>query len=270
MQVRPLVLAAGVVAVGVVGPLLAAGSASAATGATVTVVHGIPKTPVDVYVDGKRALADFRFTTVTPPLSLRAGGHALAVRSAGAAAAAAPLLTATANLTAGANVTVVAHLTAAGKPTLTPYVNTVTTPAGKGRIVVRHTAAAPAVDVRAGGTVVVSGLTNPQSRNLTLAPGRISADVVLAGTSSPVIGPVPLQVTAGMTTVVYAIGSASGGTLTAVTQRISAMPQSVPAGSGGAAADPGRPVLALSVTLLAGLALAGTSGRRLLRTRVVR
>lgn len=270
MQVRPLVLAAGLVAVGVAGPVLPAVTASAASGATVTVVHGIPKTPVDVYVDGKRALADFRFTTVTPPLSLPAGSHALAVRKAGAAASSAPLLTATASLTAGANVTVVAHLTAAGKPILTPYVNTVTTPAGKGRIVVRHDAAAPAVDVRAGGTVVVSGLTNPQSRTLTLPPGSVSADVVLAGKSAPVIGPVALQVTAGMTTVVYAIGSASDGSLTAVTQRISAMPQSVSAGSGGGAADPGRSVVALSVTLLAGLALAGASGCRLVRARVAR
>ena len=57
---------------------------------------------------------------------------------------------------AGANATVVAHLTADGKPALTPFVNDVSAvPAGQARVTVRHTAAAPAVDVRAAGTVVV-------------------------------------------------------------------------------------------------------------------
>ncbi|WP_425454185.1 DUF4397 domain-containing protein [Geodermatophilus normandii] len=56
---------------------------------------------------------------------------------------------------AGANATVAAHLTADGRPALTPFVNdTSAVPAGQGRVVVRHVAAAPAVDVRAGGQVV--------------------------------------------------------------------------------------------------------------------
>ena len=32
-----------------------------------TVVHGIPDTPVDVYVDGSKALSDFTFKTVHRP-----------------------------------------------------------------------------------------------------------------------------------------------------------------------------------------------------------
>lgn len=69
---------------------LAATGASAADGnATVTVVHGIPNTPVDVYVDGSKALSDFTFKTVTKPLSLPAGAHAIAVRKAGAPSSAA-------------------------------------------------------------------------------------------------------------------------------------------------------------------------------------
>ncbi len=58
-----LIAVAGVALV----PLAAAAvPASAATGnATVTVVHGIPDTAVDVYVDGAKALLDFKFKTVT-------------------------------------------------------------------------------------------------------------------------------------------------------------------------------------------------------------
>src|SRR3712207_7358527 len=50
---------------------------------------------------------------------------------------------------AGANATVVAHLDADGNPVLTPFVNDASpTEAGQARLVVRHTAAAPPVDVR--------------------------------------------------------------------------------------------------------------------------
>ena len=64
---------------------------------------------------------------------------------------------------AGANITVVAHLDADGDPKLTPFVNDVSKiPAGDARLVVRHTAAAPAVDVRAGGDPVFTDLTNPK------------------------------------------------------------------------------------------------------------
>ena len=41
---------------------------------------------------------------------------------------------------------------------LTPFVNDVSAvPAGQARVTVRHIAAAPAVDVRAGGAVVAPG-----------------------------------------------------------------------------------------------------------------
>ena len=53
----------------------------------------------------------------------------------------------------------------------------------------RHTAAAPAVDVLAGGSPVIQGLSNPDEQTLTLDPGTISATVAAAGTTEPVIGP---------------------------------------------------------------------------------
>ena len=256
--------AAGTLAV---GPLaLAVPVAQAATGtAQVTVVHGIPNTPVDVYVDGSRALSNFKFGTVTGPISLPSGSHAIAVRAAGAAASTAPILKATASLMAGDNATIVANLTADGKPTLTPFANpTAAVPSGMARLVVRRTAAAPAVDVLAGGAAVVKSLTNPNGRTLMVPAGTLSASVAAAGTTAPVIGPVSLKLKSGTTTIVYAIGSLTGKTLTAATQTYGgsgAMPTGVAAGSGGQAADHGTPLL--------GLALLG-SGALLVGTRTVR
>ena len=263
-------LAATAVAAGVITLAATAGlavpAAAAATGtATVTIVHGIPNTPVDVYANGKDILPDFTFKTVTKALVLPAGSYTIDVRKAGAAASSTPILTATEQVPAGANLTIVADLTAAGKPALTPFVNdTSAVASGDGRVVVRHTAAAPAVDVYAGTAKVISGLTNGQQQELTVPAGTVPAKVTLAGQTAAVIGPVNVPVTAGMATVVYAIGSASGHTLTAVTQQypLGGMPSGVQAGSGGLGADPATPAWPFGLATVAGLVLiaGGTTG----------
>src|SRR5215212_11607459 len=202
-------------ALGAAGALvLLATPATAADTATVSVLHGIPDTPVDVYANGERLIDDFQPGTLTDPLQLPAGSYDLALFAADAAdGSGAPLLSANGvTVPAGANATVVAHLTAEGQPALTPFVNDVSAvPAGQARITVRHTAAAPAVDVRAGGAVVVPGLTNPEEASLTVPAGTIGADAVLAGTSTVAIGPADLTLGEGTVTAVYAWGSADAG-----------------------------------------------------------
>ena len=114
-------------------------------------MHGIPDTPVNVFVNGKSTLPDFKPGTVAGPLELPAGDYEITVFPASDTAGTGdPVISAKATVPADTNVTLVAHLDADGKPTLTPFVND-TSPiaAGDGRLVVRHTAAAPAVDVRA-------------------------------------------------------------------------------------------------------------------------
>ena len=224
---------AGAVGAAVLG--LAVPAAAQETG-TVYVVHGIPDTPVDVYVDGERALDDFAPATTQGPLQLPAGAREVTVFPADAADDSGdPVITATAELTAGANVTLVAHLNAEGGPVITPFVNDVSAVgAGKARLVVRHTAAAPAVDVRAGGTPVISGLTNPNEEALVVDAGTVSADVVLAGTETVAIGPADLDLAEGTATVVHAIGSAEDKTLALVPLVIDGLhsaPSGVPAGS---------------------------------------
>ncbi len=256
--------------------MTAATPAGAATGnATLTVVHGIPKTPVDVYVSGKKLLPDFQFKTVTKPLSLPPGTYSIAIRPAGAPASSAPILSGSATLASGKNATVVANLDSAGKPSLNVFVNpTSAVPPGDARLIVRHVSEAPAVDVYAGSSKVISALTNPNQAALVVPAGPIEAKVTLAGQSAPVIGPVPLNLSAATTTIVYGIGNPGDGTLTAVTQSYSvgassgaAAPTGVQAGTGGAAATHGVPVALALVLALGGLAVAGVSGARLYRRR---
>ncbi len=244
--------------------LLSAGTASAAAAdtATVSVVHGIPNTPVNVFVNGKSTLANFEPLTVAGPLELPAGTYDVTVFPASnTAGTGTPVIEASATITAGENVTLVAHLTADGKPTLTPYVNDLSAmPAGMARLVVRHDAAAPAVDVRANGAVAFAGLVNPKEAKADLAPGTISADVTLAGTDTVAIGPADVTLKEGTETIVYAVGSAADKTLGLVVQNIDGLnsaPGGVPAGTGGQfAAAQDQPVWVAAIAAL-GVAMVG-------------
>ncbi|WP_432495610.1 DUF4397 domain-containing protein [Kineococcus auxinigenes] len=220
--------------------LPAAGATAASTGqATVSILHGVPGLTVDVYANGEEVVGGFTPGTLTDPLTLPAGSYDLAVYPAGAdPASAQPAISADdVAVPAGANATVVAHLSAEGAPTLTPFVNTpADLAAGQAELTVRHVAAAPAVDVRAGGTPVLTGLSNPQEASATVPAGTVSADVVLAGTDQVALGPADLTLPEGAETIVYAWGSAADSNLALATQTVRAngsAPSGVAAGEAG-------------------------------------
>ena len=210
-----------------------------AASSKVSVVHGIPDTPVDVYVNGKKTLDNFKPGDVAGPLTLPAGEYDIALTKPGEAVDKAILKVDDAEVPGGANISLAAHLSADGKPQITPFVNDVSkVGAGKARLIVRHTAAAPAVDVRAGGKPVFEGLTNPKEAKADVAAGTVKADVVLAGTDTVAIGPADLNLKEGTATIVYAIGSAEAKNLDLVAQTISGLhsaPGGVPSGTGGQA-----------------------------------
>lgn len=262
---RRLIAASAAGSLAVAAALFTAAPASAADPAEVYVVHGIPGLPVDIYVNGALTLDDFQPETVAGPLDLPAGSYDIAITAADATDASSPVLTATAELSEGVSYSVVAHLTADGTPTITPYVNdTSTISAGNTRLVVRHDAAAPAVDVRAGGAVVLAGVTNPQEGVLNIPAGTVSADVVLAGTDTVVIGPASLDLAEGSATFVHAVGSAADSTLNVVVFTIPGLhsaPGGVPSGTGPA--DSALPTIALVVLLTVGMVVAVAGGRRL-------
>jgi hypothetical protein len=217
---------------------LTATPAYAAT-SKVSVVHGIPDTPVDVYVNGKKTLDNFKPGDVAGPLNLEQDDYDIALTKPGEPIGSAILKVDDAAVPGGANVSIAAHLDAAGQPKITPFVNdTAKVDAGKARLIVRHTAAAPAVDVRAGGTPVFEDLTNPNEAKGDVDAGTVKADVVLAGTDTVAIGPADLNLKEGTATIVYAIGSAEGGNLDLVAQTITGLhsaPGGVPSGNGGQA-----------------------------------
>ncbi|MEC5180430.1 DUF4397 domain-containing protein [Arthrobacter sp. CG_A4] len=239
---RTSFFAAGAVAIA--AALTLAGPAQAAeSDAQLFVLHGVPGLTVDVWVNGARTLDNFTPGTLAGPLALPAGNYDLAITAADAADAAAPVIgPVKVTLAAGGNYTAVANLDAVGKPTANFFTNDISRlDAGKGKLTVRHTAAAPAVDVLAGGAPVISGLANPQEKTLTLDPGTLSVAVAAAGTTAPVIGPADVTVKEGTHTVVYAWGSLADKTLQLAVQNIEGLhsaPAGVPGGRTGAA-DPG-------------------------------
>jgi hypothetical protein len=221
--------------------LALAPAAQAAEDAHVSVLHAVPGAVVDVYANGDALLTDFKSGTLTDPMALPAGDYDLKVVAAGDGADGKAIIAADGvGVPAGANINVVAHLDESGKPVLTPYVNdTSAIVAGQARLTVRHDAAAPAVDVRAGGDPVFTDLVNPDEDSADIPAGTVSADVVLAGTDQVVIGPADLDLAEGAHTIVYAWGSAENDNLKLAVQTISGMhsaPSGVPGGTGGQAA----------------------------------
>ena len=205
---------------------LAAAGNLAAQDAKLSIIHGIPglPAPVEVFANGGR-LFSFDFGTCKGPLSLPAARYNVEVRLNGV-----PVLTAPLDLQAGRDYSAVAHLTAAGGNTLSLFQNDISPiAAGNARVVVRHTAAAPAVDVgldRNGSRfATIRNLANPNSQQADVPAADYAASLFPAGGSTAVLGPAPLPLPAGAVTIVYAIGSLSGGSLELLTQPIDLAPK---------------------------------------------
>jgi hypothetical protein len=222
MRSRNFLAAAALV--GAAAPILATGAgATTPTTASVTIVHGVPATNVDVYVNNKLTLNNFKFGTVTKALSLPAGTYAVAIRPHGAMASSAPILSGTEKLVAGESATIAADLTASGTPHLGVFLNpTSAIPAGDTRVVLRHLAAAPAVDVYAGTTKIASHFVNGAQKVLVI-PAATGVPIAITVSGQPlskaVLGPVKLSFAANTTTIVDVIGSAAGKTLKPVLQK---------------------------------------------------
>ena len=268
---------AAAVAVAALPFAILATPAAAADDAQVSVLHGVPGLVVDVYVSAdttyteqERVLTDFQPGTFGGPLDVPEGTYNLAVfeadpNSDGAPTGAPAISAEGVTVPAGANVTVAAHLTTDGNPTLTPFVNDVSkVAAGQGRLVVRHTAEAPAVDVLAGGEPVFTNLSNPNEAKKDIPAGTVSASLAAAGTTEPVVlGPADVPVKEGAATIVYAWGSLEDGNLAVAVQTIDGLhstPSGVPSGTADAPTDT-LPVALGGIALLGALVAAGSASR---------
>ncbi|MFP5359546.1 MAG: DUF4397 domain-containing protein [Actinomycetes bacterium] len=259
------------------GTLLAAATAAPAFAvedgkADLAVLHGIPDLTVDVYVDGALTLDDFAPGDLAGPLSLDPGTYSVAITASDAADDSAPVLgPIDLPLEEGMSYTAVAHLTEAGEATATLFTNDISeTASGEGRLTVRHTAAAPAVDVWANGEVAFENLANPDEVMADLPVATYEAAVSLTGETEPVIGPADVPVEEGMNTIVYAWGSAEDGNLAVAVQSVAthtSMPDEVAAGTQGLAADNGSVPVGVIVVGAAALAAAGLATRAVLARR---
>lgn len=241
-----------------------AASADNHTG-TVTVVHGIPDTPVDVYVNDELTLDDFAPGTVTDPLDLPAGDYTFDLTAPDASDNSEPILSADATLEAGANVSAVAHLSEGGDPMVSLFVNdTSTIDAGNARVTVRHTAAAPAVDILAGGDALIEGLANPDEAVADVPAGDYDLAINAAGSDTEVAALPGTTLAEGVNTIAYATGSLDGETFEVLVQTIDGLhgdPEGVPAGTAGLVDDGGVSPLAIALGL-SGLAALGFAARR--------
>jgi hypothetical protein len=234
IDMRNRIFTAGAGAAAIAAAIALAGPAQAAEGdAQLSVLHGVPGLTVDVWVNGDRTLDDFTPGSLAGPLALPAGAYELAITASDAADASAAVIgPVSVTLAANGNYTAVANLDAAGNPTANLFTNDVSQiEAGKGKLTVRHTAAAPAVDILAGGSPVITNLVNPNEQTLTLDPGTVPAAVAATGTTDPVIGPADVTIAEGTHTIVYAWGSLADANLQLAVQTIEGLhsaPGSVP------------------------------------------
>ncbi|GHD82616.1 uncharacterized protein DUF4397 [Salinibacterium amurskyense] len=266
------VAAGAIAAVGVAIPA----NAISDTTADLYVLHAVPGLTVDVYVNGELTLDDFEPGDLAGPLDLPADTYTVAITASDAADDSSPAI-GPIDLTLEANTsyTAVAHLDESGDPTASLFTNDLSTvAAGEGRLTVRHTAAAPAVDVLANDAVAFENLSNPDEVKADLAVGTISAAVALTGTTDPVIGPADVEIAEGVNTIVYAWGSAADDNLTLAVQTIDGLhsnPGGVDAGTAGLAADNNNGILVAGLGGLAALlALAGFAATRLSAARAAK
>lgn len=270
---KRILAAAAALSAAAVVPMTAAPASAQSDDVTLSVLHAVPGLTVDVYANGEELIPDFEPGTLTDPQTLPAGTYDLAVYAQGDNPDnAEPAIRADGvEVPAGADATVVAHLDADGNPTLTPYVDDVgPTDPGSARLVVRHTAAAPAVDVRADGQALFTGLANPDEDTADVPAGTYSADVTLAGEDQAVIGPADLTLAEGTSTIVYAWGSAADDNLQLAVQTIDSLhssPSGVPGGeTGEAAASQGVQTWTIGLAMASVLVVL-LAARRLTATR---
>lgn len=208
-------------ALALLGSVLAAPSSAQAT-SEVYVVHGVPGLTVDVYVNDALTLPDFDPKDVAGPLTLPEGDYQIEIFAAAYPPAGsaddrtdAAAIDETVPLPGEVNVSLVAHLDGAGTPTITAFANDLSPVESgtTGRVTIRHTAAAPAVDIVAAGAPVgnLVDIQNGEQESIDLPAGTYPTGIAAAGSTEALVD-APVTVQPGVGLVVYAIGDLAGGT----------------------------------------------------------
>jgi hypothetical protein len=203
-------------------------SAAAEAASRVYVVHGVPGVPVDVYASpaggplpSSATIPGFQPKQIVG-VTVAPGSFDIRIFAAGAnPQTASPVIQVLgAVIPDNVELSVVAHLSDTGAPTATVFQNDNTPVAtGWARVSVRHTAHAPAVALTAGGLPKLA-LTNPLFGDLEVPATTIPLQLVVPFTSTAITPTAALSFASGTRYFVYAIGSASGGTLDFILQAV--------------------------------------------------
>jgi hypothetical protein len=233
-------------------------------------IHGIPDTDVDVAAGGSDVFTDFSFSD-TQDLSALAGAtlEDLQVKLAGTDTVAIDAGDVT--LPSSGNTTIIAHLDASGTPKLSIFDNDVSpVGAGEGRLIVRHTAFAPEVDIKANGDVAFANVPNGAEGKVDLAAGTITAEVVPTGEDAPVvIGPADLPIVEGEALIVYAVGSLAADNLGVLTESISGLHDTPTlVNTGNSPVESSSSLGLVAIAAFAGIAFLGLGRRRLATVKV--
>jgi hypothetical protein len=210
-------------------------TATADSNPDVWVIHGIPGQdagskdpllPVDVAVNKKCVLAGFKFRQIAGPLSLPPGDYTIEISLANKEKPCSnpAIITAKVKLGADDNVAIIANLDAAGKPTANKFDLDLSRPsAWKSRLILHHTAAAPAVDVglkRYGfwfpKSLEFKNVKNGAQADVDVLLGLWRLSIAPAGSKTPVLGPVYGIIPPGFVFSIFVVGSVKNETLTLI------------------------------------------------------
>ena len=187
-----------------------ASAASLQNDAFVRVVHASPAAgTVDVYVDGAKLLSNFTFGTVTGYVMVPAGPHKIQVAPAGKGISAS-VITQTVSVAAGVPYTVAAVGTASTDFSLAAFGDDNLLSGSMAKVRVYHLSPdAGPVNVAAGNSTVISGLTYENASSYLSVPGSsYTFNVTVVNTGTKV--PLPETLSNGMVYSVFAVGLLKG------------------------------------------------------------
>jgi hypothetical protein len=205
----------------------------------VYVIHALTGQPVSVSVDGEVESEQVSSGDVLGPLSIAPGKHTVTVEGASPSWS----MEASVTIKPGRSVDVVLHRPAAvqGKPTVTVYRNpTQAVPAGKGRVMVAHTATVPPADIEVDGKVLFANVANGEFATADVPAGTHEVAILPTGREEPVLlGPLDLAAQSATLTQVFAVGRPANGSMDVVVHTLplpvrgSSAPDTVNTGSAG-------------------------------------
>jgi hypothetical protein len=205
----------------------------------VYMIHALTGQPVSVSIDGEVDAQQVSSGDVLGPLSIAPGKHTVNVEGANPSWS----MQASVTIEAGGSVDVVLHRPAAvqGPPTVTVYDNpTQPVPAGKGRVMVAHTATVPPADIEVDGKVLFANVANGEFATADVPAGTHEVAILPTGREKPVLlGPLDLPAEAATLTQVFAVGRPANGSMDVVVHTLpvpvrgSSAPDTVNTGTGG-------------------------------------